>query len=282
VVAVFTGADALAAQYTQFPNLMAFAGRNGGQILKPERPVLATTKVRYVGEIIAMVLAESALAAQDALDAIEIEYRDLAAVVTIEDALAPGAPQLHANVPRNLCFEWETGNAAAVAEAFAKAAHITRLKTLTTRVAPNPMEPRACLVSFDAASDSYDIYTPSQGMMMLRKQFSILTGVPEEKLRVHTRDVGGSFGQRSGVYPEHGAQMIAAKRLGRPVKWVGSRAEGFMSDARAASPLSSARRARDTRTPMAAVSKSPANSRWTAMANFLPRATTFCATWAPI
>ena len=231
VIAVFTGADALAAQYTQFPNLMTFAGRNGAQILKPGRPVLATTAVRYVGETVAMVVAESALAAQDALDAIEIEYRDLRAVVTLEDALALGAPQLHANIPGNLCFEWETGDAAAVEQAFAQAAHVTRLKVISTRVAPSPMEPRGSLVSFDAASDSYDIYTPSQGMVMLRRQFSLLTGVPEAKLRVHTRDVGGSFGQRSGVYPEHGALMIAAKRLGRPVKWTGSRAEGFMSDA---------------------------------------------------
>jgi carbon-monoxide dehydrogenase large subunit len=143
----------------------------------------------------------------------------------------PGAPQLHANIPGNLCFEWETGDAAAVEQAFAKAAHVTRLKVITTRVAPSPMEPRGNLVSYDAASESYDIYTPSQGMVMLRKQISTLSGVPEAKLRVHTRDVGGSFGQRSGVYPEHGALMIAAKRLGRPVKWVGSRAEGFMSDA---------------------------------------------------
>jgi carbon-monoxide dehydrogenase large subunit len=231
VVAVLTGADALAAQYTQFPNLMAFTGRNGAQILKPERPVLATTAVRYVGETVAMVVAESALAAQDALDAIVIDYRDLGAVATVEDALAAGAPQLHANIPGNLCFEWETGDAAAVEQAFAKAAHVTRLKVITTRVAPSPMEPRGNLVSYDAASESYDIYTPSQGMVMLRKQISTLSGVPEAKLRVHTRDVGGSFGQRSGVYPEHGALMIAAKRLGRPVKWVGSRAEGFMSDA---------------------------------------------------
>ena len=231
VVAVLTGADALAAQYTQFPNLMAFTGRNGAQILKPERPVLATTAVRYVGETVAMVVAESALAAQDALDAIVIDYRDLGAVATVEDALVAGAPQLHANIPGNLCFEWETGDAAAVEQAFAKAAHVTRLKVITTRVAPSPMEPRGNLVSYDAASESYDIYTPSQGMVMLRKQISTLSGVPEAKLRVHTRDVGGSFGQRSGVYPEHGALMIAAKRLGRPVKWVGSRAEGFMSDA---------------------------------------------------
>ena len=231
VVAVLTGADAVAAGYTQFPNLMSFTGRTGASILKPDRPVLATDKVRYVGEAIAMVVAESAQAAQDALDAIVIEYRDLPAVVTAHDALDADAAQLHANVPGNLCFEWETGDSDAVHQAFAKAAHVTRLKVLTTRVAPSPMEPRACIVSYDAASDSYDIYTPSQGMVMLRRQFATLTGLPESKLRIHTHDVGGSFGQRSAVYPEHGAQMIAAKKLGRPVKWVSTRAEGFMSDA---------------------------------------------------
>ena len=143
VVAVYTGADAIAAGYTQFPNLMTFKGRGGAAILKPGRPVLAAGKVRYVGEAVAMVVADSALAAQDALGAIAIEYRDLPPVVTTDDALAAGAPQLHANVPGNLCFEWESGDAAAVARAFEQAAHVTRLKPVTTRVAPSPMEPRA-------------------------------------------------------------------------------------------------------------------------------------------
>ena len=230
VVAVFTGADALAAGYTQFPSLMTFTGRGGATILKPERPVLAAGKVRFVGETVAMVVAESALTAQDALGAIEIEYNDLPPAVTVDDALAAGAPQLHANVPGNLCFEWESGDAAAVEQAFARAAHITRLKVVTTRVVPSPMEPRACLINYDAASESYDIYTCSQGIVMLRRQFSVLTGVPEEKLRLHLHDVGGSFGQRSAVYPEYAAQMIAAKKLGRPVKWVSSRSEAFLSD----------------------------------------------------
>lgn len=230
VVAVFTGADALAAGYTQFPTLLTFTGRGGTTLLKTERPVLAAGKVRFVGETVAMIVAESSLAAQDALGAIEIEYNDLPPVVTVKDALAAGAPQLHANVPRNVCFEWESGDAAAVAKAFEQAAHVTRLKPVTTRVAPNPMEPRACLISYDGASDSYDVYSCSQGINMLRRQFSVLTGVPEEKLRLHLHDVGGSFGQRSAVYPEYAAQMIAAKKLGRPVKWISSRSEGFLSD----------------------------------------------------
>ncbi len=230
VVAVLTGTDAVAAGYTQFPSLIAFKGRNGAPILKTERPVLATSKVRFVGEAVAMVVAESELAARDALDAIEIEYRDLPAVTTVEDAQAPGAAQLHTNIPGNVCLDWEIGDAAAVERAFQQAARISRLKVVTTRVVPSPMELRACLVHYDVATDIYDIYSCSQGMAMLRRQFSALTGVPEEKLRLHAHDVGGSFGQRSAIYPEYGAQMIAARKLGRPVKWVSTRSEGFMSD----------------------------------------------------
>jgi len=230
VVAVFTGVDALAAGYKHFPNLMTFTNASGATILKPDRPVLAHGKVRFVGEAVAMVVAESAIAAQDALDAVEIEYRDLPVAVTVEDALAAGAPQLHENVPGNLSFEYESGDAAAVEQAFAKAAHITRLKVVSPRVVPSPLELRGSLISYDAASDCYDIYSNSQGINMMRWQFSVLTGVPEEKLRFHLHDTGGSFGQRSAVYPEHGAQMIAAKKLGRPIKWVASRSECFLSD----------------------------------------------------
>ena len=230
VVAVFTGADAIAADYKQFPNMMTFTNASGATILKPDRPVLAHGKVRFVGEAVAMVVAESARAALDALDAIEVVYRDLPVAVTVEDALAAGAAQLHASVPGNLCFEWDTGDAAAVDRAFATAAHVTRLTVVSQRVVPSPMELRGGLISFDASSDSYDIYTNSQGILMMRWQFAALTGVPEEKLRFHLHDVGGSFGQRSAVYPEHAAQMMAAKKLGRPIKWVASRSECFLSD----------------------------------------------------
>ncbi len=230
VVAVFTGEDAMAAGYKDFPNLLTFTNRAGATLIKPERPVIAHGRVRFVGETVAMVVAESALAAQDALDAIEVTYKDLPVVVDAEAALAAGAPQLHTNVPGNLNFEWDTGDAAAVEQAFKQAAHITKLKVVSPRVVPSPMEPRAAVIGYDTATDSYDVYTNSQGIIMMRWQFAALTGVAEEKLRFHLHDVGGSFGQRSAVYPEHGALMIAAKKLGRPVKWVSSRSEGFLSD----------------------------------------------------
>ncbi|MFZ9364039.1 MAG: xanthine dehydrogenase family protein molybdopterin-binding subunit, partial [Arenimonas sp.] len=144
--------------------------------------------------------------------------------------LAAGAPQLHDNVPGNLAFEQEAGDAAAVEAAFAKAAHVTKLRLDVTRVAPNPMEPRACSVGYDATSGVYTVHSPVQGINMMRMQLAAYTGVPEEKINVEARDVGGGFGQRSIGYPEYCALMLAAKALKRPVKWVSSRSEGFLSD----------------------------------------------------
>ena len=227
---IFTGTDALGAGYTQFQNILAVPGKNGQPILRPERPVLAAKRVRHVGDALALVIADSSVGAQDAAEAINVEYRDLPPVVDVERSTAQGAVQLHDNVPNNVCFEWEAGDRKAVRAAFAQAAHITKLKLRTTRVAPNPMEPRAHIVSHCAKDDSYDIYTCAQGKNLLRKLFSFTTNVPEQKIRLHVHDVGGSFGQRSPFYPEHGALMIAAKKLGRPVKWVSTRSEGFLAD----------------------------------------------------
>ena len=230
VRAIFTGADALDAGYTQFQNILTVPGKNGQPILRPERPVLAAKRVRHVGDALALVVADSALAAQDAAEAVRVEYRDLPPAVDVEQATQDGAVQLHENVPGNVCFEWEAGDRRAVREAFAQAAHVTKLKLRTTRVLPNPMEPRAHIVSYRAQDDSYDVYTCAQGKNLLRKMFSFTTSVAEEKIRLHVHDVGGSFGQRSPFYPEHGALMIASKRLGCPVKWVSTRSEGFLAD----------------------------------------------------
>lgn len=227
---VFTGADAVRAGYTKAPHALTFPGRNGMQARAPQRPVLAHGKVRFVGEALALVVADSAAAAEDAAARVEVEYRDLPCVVQPEDALAPGAPQLHDDVPGNLSFEAEAGNAQAVAAAFAGAAHVTQLKVEVTRVAPSPMEPRACLVAYDAQSGEYAFNVCMQGVTTLRKQISSWTHVAEDKLKFETRDVGGGFGQRTGAYPEYCALMIAAKAAGTPVKWVSSRVEGFLSD----------------------------------------------------
>jgi len=227
---VFTGVDAVRAGYTKMPHSLTFPGRDGMKARAPERPALAHSKVRFVGEALALVVADSAAAAQDAAELVEIEYRDLPCVVRPEEALRPGAPQLHEDVPGNLAFETETGNAQAVEAAFAGAAHVTRLKVESTRVSPSPMEPRACLVAYDAASGEYAFNVCMQGVTTLRKMMSSYTKVPEDKLKFEARDVGGGFGQRTPAYPEYCALMIAAKAAGKPVKWVSSRMEGFLAD----------------------------------------------------
>jgi carbon-monoxide dehydrogenase large subunit len=228
VVAVFTGEDVK--HFRTPPPQVKFPGRGGEPIKVPERPILARDRVRYVGQEVALVVATSAAAAQDAVEAIEVDYRELPAVVDGAAALAPNAPQLHASVPGNLAFDFEYGSEPAANEAFAKAAHVTRLTLESTRVSGNPMEPKACVVVYEPADDSYDVYASSQGMSMMLPNFAAITGTPMERIRLHARDVGGGFGIRSQAYPEYCALMHAAKTLRRPVKWVGSRFETIVSD----------------------------------------------------
>jgi carbon-monoxide dehydrogenase large subunit len=222
VKAVFIGEDL--AHFKTPPPMVRYP------IKVPHRDVLARGKVRYVGQEIALVVATSAPAALDAVEKIEIDFEDLPAVVDASEALAPAAPQLHDDVPGNLAAVFEYGDAGAAAEALAHAAHVTRLTLDSTRVSGTPMEPKACTAAYDAASDSYDVYASSQGISMMLPNFVAITGVPAERIRLHAHDVGGGFGIRSQAYPEYCALMHAAKALGRPVKWVGSRFETIVSD----------------------------------------------------
>lgn len=230
VRAVLTGADAVAAGYVRFYQMMSLLGVDGRPIVQPERPVLAHGRVRYVGEPLALIVAESEAIALDAAEHVVVSYEDLPAVVDARCALADGAPVIHAHAPRNLAFDYAVGDANAAAAAIAAAHHVTRLSVESTRVAPNPLEPRACLVHHDAASGGYTLYLPVQGINMMRIQMAKLTGVPEERIRIVSRDVGGSFGQRNQSYPEYAALMLAAQRTSRPVKWVSTRSEGFLAD----------------------------------------------------
>src|SRR5262249_46210898 len=151
----------------------------------------------------------------DAAEAIEIEYEDLPAVVKGSDALAGGAPLLHDDVPGNLAFDYVYGDEKATADAFARAAHVTRLTLDSTPVSGNPMEPKACLAAFDAASGVYDLYASTQGKSIMLPNLVDILGVPAEKIRLHCYDAGGGFGIRSQAYPEYAAVMMAARELGR-------------------------------------------------------------------
>jgi aerobic carbon-monoxide dehydrogenase large subunit len=223
---ILTGADA--AELKTPPPMVAYPGRGGGMLKVPHRDVLAQKRVRYVGQEVALVVAASPAAAQDAVEAIEVEYRDLPAVVDAEAAIAPGAAQLHEPIPGNVAFDYEYGDEKATEAAFARAAHVTRLRLDSTRVIGTPMEPKACVVAYDG--DSYDLYAPTQGASMMLPNITAITGVAADKVRIHAHDVGGGFGIRSQAYPEYCALMLAAKKLGKPVKWVGSRFETIVSD----------------------------------------------------
>jgi carbon-monoxide dehydrogenase large subunit len=228
VQAILTGEDT--ADFKTPPPMVTYPGRGGAMIKVPHRDVLARERVRYVGQEVALVVAASPAEAQDAAEAIEVEYRELPAVVDAEAALEPGAPQLHPEVPGNLAFDYEYGDESAAAEAFAGAAHVTRVKLDSTRVAGTPMEPKACVAAYDAPSGSFDLYASSQGLVMMLPNFVAITGVPADKIRIHAYDVGGGFGIRSQAYPEYCALMLAARKVGKPVKWVGSRFETIVSD----------------------------------------------------
>jgi len=230
VRAVLTGEDARAAGFKSLPNIVSYPGKGGQELRKPVHPVLAMGRVRFVGEPVAMVVADTAAIAEDARELIDIEYRDLPAVASFEDAIRKGAPQLHADVPGNLAFEYESGDEQAVAAAFAKARFVSKVTAESQRLVGNALEPRACLVAFDATTGRYDIHVPLQGVGGMRGQIAAVTGLDKDKIILSTQDVGGSFGVRGAAYPEYFAAMLAARKLGRPVKWVGSRAETFMSD----------------------------------------------------
>jgi carbon-monoxide dehydrogenase large subunit len=216
VKAVYTGKDF---DCKTEPPLVKYPGKGGAMLKQPHRDVLAKERVRFVGQEVALVVAETAAQAQDAAELIEVEYRDL-----------PTDQDLYPDIPGNICFEYEYGNEAAVKEAFAGAAHITRVSLEANRIIGNPMEPKACAAAYDAASGVFDLYCPTQGMSMMRAGLSAVTGVPPEKLRVHAHDVGGGFGIRGDAYTEFCVLALAARKLGRPVKWVASRAETSVSD----------------------------------------------------
>ncbi len=198
------------------------------------RPAFAQDKVRHVGDIVAAVVAESRFAAEEAAEAVAVEYETLAAVATPRAALAPGAPLVHERFGTNLVFEIERGDRARTEAALAAAARVVELPLLNTRLAANPLEPRAYLCDYDAASDRYTLYATSQQPHYLRRWLSVYTlHIPEHKIRVISPDVGGGFGVKGNFAPEVSTIVWAARLLGRPVKWTATRSETLLSDAQA-------------------------------------------------
>jgi aerobic carbon-monoxide dehydrogenase large subunit len=247
-LAVLTGAELAADGVGHLPTDATRKRRDGSPAFTPPRPALARDRVRHVGDPVALVVAASPEAAADAADLVVVDYAPLPAVTGAERATRPGAPAVWDEAPDNVAFVWEAGSRDTVARAFAQAAHVTHLDFVVTRVAAAPLEPRAAVGDFDRRSGRYTLYTGIQGPHGLRAQLAEqIFRVPHGQVRVVTDEVGGSFGMRSGMYPELVLVLWAAKRLGRPVKWTSTRREGFVSDEPGRDNVSAAELALDAR-----------------------------------
>ena len=237
VLAVLTGADALADGLTRIPHLAApgtppdivLHNRDGSPVPAAPHHVLAADRVRFVGTAVAFVVAETVAQAKDAAEQVVVEYEPLPVVTDAKAAVAQDAPRLYDDLP-NIMIDAEVGDAKATAEAFARAAHVTRLDTWVNRVTGVPMEPRAAVGIYDPASGRYTLYAGSGGIVRQKKEISAILGVPFDSVRVVAKEIGGNFGTKNSFFPEFALVVWASKRVGRPVKWTCDRSEAFISD----------------------------------------------------
>ncbi len=232
VIAVFTGADLAAENVGGLPCGWLIHSIDGTPMHEPPHPVLAHDRVRHVGDPVALVIADSAKEAKDAVELIEVEYDILPAVTDTAHAADPGQALVHDDVPGNVCYTWGHGDKAATDAAFAKAAHVTTLEIVNNRLVPNAIEPRAVNASYSKQDDSYTVYVANQNPHVERLLMAaFVLSLPESKLRIIAPDVGGGFGSKIFLYGEDVALTWASKRVGRPVKWTAERSESFVSDA---------------------------------------------------
>jgi len=237
VLAVLTGADALADGLTRIPHLTAagtppdivLVNRDGSPVPAAPHYVLPTDRVRHVGTAVAFVIGETVAQAKDAAERITVEYEPLPSVIDATAAAAAGAPRLYDDLP-NIMIDADVGDAAAVDAAFARAAHVTRLDTWINRVTGVPMEPRTAIGVYDAATGRYTLYAGSGGIVRQKKELSAILGVPFENVRVIAQEIGGNFGTKNSFFPEFALVAWGSRLVGRPVKWTCERSEAFLSD----------------------------------------------------
>ena len=229
VLGVYTGADL--GGYGPIRPGIAIPNRDGSPMRAPPRPALPAERVRFVGEAVAFVVAETASQAKDAAEAVICEIDPLPVVTSPKEAATAGAPQLHGEAPDNIALDYHYGDSAAVAAAFARAAHVTRLDIVSNRIVVSAMEPRAAIGQYDAAADRWTLHVGCQGVFGLRNTLAKdVLAVAPEKVHVLTGHVGGSFGMKASLFPEYVCILHAARALGRPVKWADERSESFLSD----------------------------------------------------
>ena len=245
VLVVLTAKDVKAAGYTDLPVPAGLKRRDGSPMYKPHYPILAEDRVRWVGDYVAFVVAETVAPAQDAAELIRVDYEELPAVTSTAEAPGPGAPRVWEDCADNVCFVELIGDKDAVEAAFARAAHIVKHRFVINRVTAATMEPRGAVGDYNAADGRYTIYTPFQRPHPTRTELARVLKVPESKIRIITGDTGGSFGMKSPIFNETPLVLLASKLIGRPVKWISTRTEAFLSDAQARDNVTEAELALD-------------------------------------
>jgi len=232
VVAIYTGRDIAEAGINGIPTGWQVNFKNGETMKEPPHPLLVADKARYMGDGVAVVIAESREAARDAADLIDVDYEELPAVANAKKAAQDGAPLVHEDAPNNLCFDWELGNPKEeVNAAMEKAHHITTLEYANQRVIPNAIEPRCAIGHFEEANGKYTLYTTSQNPHLTRLLLcAFVLGIPEHKVRVYAPDVGGGFGSKIPHYAEEALMIWCSQQLKLPIKWTSDRSEAFMTD----------------------------------------------------
>lgn len=230
VLSVLTGQDLIDAGLGLMPSGMSMKNRDGSDMRKPEQPPLPVDKVRFVGDPVACVIAETRVQAEDAAEAVFVDIEALPAVTTARVAVKDNAPLVHDGVPGNVILDFEFGDGEAVSDAFANAAHVTSMNIRNSRIAVAPMEPRSALADYDAAGDRWTLRIGCQGAFPMRNSLMKPLNATADQIRVLVGSVGGSFGMKSACYPEYVCIMHAARILGLPVKWTDKRSESFLSD----------------------------------------------------
>ncbi len=231
VQGIYTGADFEADGIGGLPCVASLINRDGSTQAKPPHPALAQGRVRHVGDPVAFIVGETLQAARDAAEAVVVDYETLPSITDLGAALDEGAPLVWDDVPNNRVFDWQIGDKEAADALFAKAAHVTRLTVVNNRIVVSSMEPRAALAEYDAASQRWTLYANTQGGWLLKQLLGAeVFHVPEERFRIITPDVGGGFGMKLFLYAEHVLTCYAARKLGRPVKWMSERSEAFLAD----------------------------------------------------
>ncbi len=246
VIGILDGQDVADAKINGLPCGWLINSANGEPMKEPPHPILAFEKVRYVGDHVAMVVAETYEQARNAAELVEVDYEPLPAIVDVRDAQAAGAPVVHDMAPDNNCYKWSIGDKAEVDKAFVGAAHVTKLDLVNNRLAPNPMEPRAAIGHYNRASDDYTLYVSNQNPHVERLLLTaFVMGLPEHKVRVIAPDVGGGFGAKIYLYAEDVCLTWASKKLNRAIKWNCDRSEAFLCDAHGRDHVSHAELAMD-------------------------------------